>query len=102
MAESPLGDALGVEDEKPEGEKAEVAAGVGASAEAFAAAVAVIASKQDPQVARDTSLFLQEQTALIKVQKLHLHDEHALRMAHLRNQLHEERLRRSGAPTTTS
>jgi hypothetical protein len=90
MAEGMLG---GMEDdEKPEIEGPEALAG----AEAFAAAIAAIASRQDPQVARDTSAFLKEQTELLKVQKDHLKEEHALRLTHLRNQLREENVRQLG------
>src|ERR1700674_2957926 len=92
MTEGLLGGVLGGEDEKPEVEGSEALA----RAEAFAAAVAAIASRQDPQVARDTSTFLRDQSELLKVQKRHLEDEHALRVAHLRNQLREEKVRRFG------
>jgi hypothetical protein len=51
-------------------------------------------SRQDPQVARDTSTFLRDHSELLKVQKQHLEDEHALRLAHLRHQLREKNLRR--------
>jgi tetratricopeptide (TPR) repeat protein len=68
MAEGSLGGVLGEEAETPEVEAPEAVA----SAEAFAAAVAAIASRQDPQVARDTSVFLREHSALLKVQKNHL------------------------------
>lgn len=93
MAEGLVGAVLGEEDEKPDGESVEATSSVATSAEAFAAAVAAIASRQDPAVARDTSAFLQEQTQLLKVQKEHLKDEHALRMSHLRNMLREEKVR---------
>ena len=92
MAEGLLGGILGHEAEKPEVEAPEALAG----AEAFAAAVAARLSASDPEVARDTSAFLKEQTQLLKVQKEHLKDEHALRLAHLRNQLGEETVRRFG------
>jgi tetratricopeptide (TPR) repeat protein len=92
MAEGLLGRILGGEAEKPEVEAPEALAG----AEAFAAAVAARLSASDPEVARDTSAFLKEQTQLLKVQKEHLKDEHALRLAHLRNQLGEENVRRFG------
>jgi tetratricopeptide (TPR) repeat protein len=92
VAEGLLGGILGHEAEKPEVEAPEALAG----AEAFAAAVAARLSASDPEVARDTSAFLKEQTQLLKVQKEHLKDEHALRLAHLRNQLGEETVRRFG------
>ena len=82
MAEGLIGGALGDEEEKPEVE----APGALAGAEAFAAAVAAIASRQDPEVARDTSAFLKEQTRLLQTQRRHLDDEHALRMTQLRHQ----------------
>ena len=92
MGESLLGGFLGEEHETPEAEPAEAPAG----AEAFAAAIAAIASRQDPEVARETSAFLRDQSRLLQVQKTHLEDEHTLRLAHLRNQLREERIRRVG------
>src|SRR5450755_168894 len=92
MAKRVLGRILGHEEEKPEVEAPEALA----SAEAFAAAVAAIASRQDPGVARKTEEFLSEQTQLLKVQKEHLKDEHALRLAHLRHELGEENIRRFG------
>jgi hypothetical protein len=57
MAEGLLEGALGGEEERPD---VEASAGV-AGAEAFAAAIAAIASRQDPEVARDTSAFLKKQ-----------------------------------------
>jgi tetratricopeptide (TPR) repeat protein len=92
MAEGLLDGVLGGEDEKPEVEAADALAG----AEAFAAAVAAIASRQDPQVARDTSAFLRDQSELLKLQRQHLEDEHVLRLQHLRNQVREEGIRRVG------
>jgi tetratricopeptide (TPR) repeat protein len=92
MAEGMLGGILGGEEEKPEVEAPEALAG----AEAFAAAVAAKLSGNDPGVARKTEEFLSEQTQLLKVQKEHLKDEHSLRVAHLRNQLREENVRRFG------
>jgi tetratricopeptide (TPR) repeat protein len=90
VAEGLLGGALGAEDERPEGEAPEPVA----AAEAFAAAIAAIASRQDPQVARDTSTFLKKQSRLLDIQAQHLEDEHALRLAHLHNLPREEKLRR--------
>jgi tetratricopeptide (TPR) repeat protein len=92
MGEGLLGGILGDEPETPEVESAQAPSG----AEAFAAAVAAIASHQDPEVARETSAFLRDQSRLLQVQKKHLEEEHALRLAHLRNQLREERIRRMG------
>ena len=80
MPEGMLGGALGGEEQKQEVEGPEALAGV----DAFAAAVAAIASRQDPGVARRTEEFLSAQSQLLKVQKAHLEDEHALRVAHLR------------------
>ena len=92
MAEGLLGGILGEEDEKPEVEAIEAAAG----AEAFAAAVAAIASRQDPGVARKTEEFLADQSTILKIQAAHLKDEHALRLGALRGQKLEARLRRIG------
>ncbi len=84
MAEGLLGGVLGEEEEKAQAEATEARAG----AEAFAAAVAAIASRQDPKVADRTAEFLLEQTQLLKEQKEVLRDEHALRVVHLRHQSH--------------
>src|ERR1700679_798801 len=92
MAEGLIGGILGEEDEKPEVEEIEAAAG----AEAFAAAVAAIASRQDPGVARRTEEFLADQSNLLKIQAAHLKNEHALRLGALRGQKVEARLRRIG------
>ncbi len=82
MADDLLGGVLGGEEERPEAEAPQALAG----AEAFAASIAAIASRQDPQVARDTSAFLKEQTRLLATQRQHLEDEHALRLAQLTHQ----------------
>src|SRR5450759_3071008 len=92
MAKGILGGILGDEEEKPEVEAPEALAG----AEAFASAVAAKLAGNDPEVARKTVDFLNEQTQLLKVQKEHLEDEHALRLAHLRHELGEENIRRFG------
>jgi tetratricopeptide (TPR) repeat protein len=92
MAESLLGGILADEDEIHEAEARESLA----TADAFASAVAARLAGNDPGVARKTEEFLIEQTELLKVQKKHLLDEHALRLAHLRNQLNEENVRRFG------
>jgi tetratricopeptide (TPR) repeat protein len=92
MAEGMFGGILGDKEEKPEVEAPEALAG----AEAFASAVAAKLAGNDPEVARKTVDFLDEQTQLLKVQKEHLKDEHSLRVAHLRNQLREENVRRFG------
>ncbi len=82
MAEGILDGIVGGEHEKLEVEAPEALAG----AEAFAAAVAAIASRQDPGVAQKTEEFLSAQTQLLHVQKEHLRDEHPLRLALLRGQ----------------
>jgi tetratricopeptide (TPR) repeat protein len=92
MAHGLLGGILGAEDDKSE---ATTQAGL-AAAEAFAAAVAAKLSENDPEVARKTVDFLSEQTQLLKVQKEHLKDEHALRLAHLRHQVRAENVRQVG------
>lgn len=92
MPEGLLGGILGDEDEKPGVEAPEALAG----AEAFAAAVAAIASRQDPEVARKTAAFLDQQSLLLEAQREHLRDEHEVRLAHLRNPLREEDIRRFG------
>jgi len=93
MPEGLLGTILGEEDEKPEVEAPEALAG----AEAFASAVAARLSASDPEVARKTATFLEDQSRLLQTQNKHLEDEHALRLEHLRNQLREERTRQLGA-----
>jgi len=92
MAEGMLGGILGGGEEKPEVEAPEALA----SAEAFAAAVAAKLTGNDPGVARKTETFLDKQAQLLETQNTHLKDEHALRVAHLRNQLREEKVRRFG------
>ncbi len=92
MAEGLLGGVLGGEDEKSETEVPQALAG----AEAFAAAVAAIASRQDPGVARKTEVFLEKQAQLLDTQREHLEDEHALRLEHLAHQRHLLRGQRLG------
>src|ERR1700680_2338663 len=92
MAEGLLCGNLGEAEEKPEVEAPEAPA----SAEAFAAAVAAIASRQDPQVARDTSTVLSKQSRLLGIQAKHLEDEHAARLHYLRGQAREVDIRRFG------
>src|ERR1700722_5188839 len=92
MTEGILGGLLGGEEQRPEVEAPEAVAG----AEAFAAAVAAIASRQDPGVARKTEQFLSEQTELLKIQKEHLKDEHEARLHFLRGQAREVDIRRFG------
>jgi tetratricopeptide (TPR) repeat protein len=84
MADDLLGSVLGGEDEQPETEAPQALAG----AEAFAAAIAAIASRQDPEVARRTTEFLSDQSRLLRTQAQHLQDEHALRLEHLAHQRH--------------
>ena len=92
MSEGLRSGSSGEENEKPGVECPEAVA----RAEAFAAAVAAKLAGHDPQVARDTSVFLQKQTQLLETQNKHLEDEHALRLTHLRNQVSEEGVRRLG------
>jgi hypothetical protein len=92
MAEGLLGEGLGEEDEKSERAASEPQA----CAEAFAAAIAAIAARQDPPVARDTSTFLNDQSGLLKVHKKHLEQEHAMRLHRLRGRAHEGDIRRVG------
>jgi tetratricopeptide (TPR) repeat protein len=92
MAEGLLGGLFGGEEELPEAEAAEAKV----SAEAFAAAVAADQARRDPGVARATEVFLERQAALLKSQDDQLNDERALRLAHLRHQSQEGKLRRVG------
>ena len=92
MADGLLGGILGEEDEKPD----MVASEALASADAFAAAVAARLSASDPQVARDTSAFLKDQSRLLQTQNEHLKDEHAARLHFLRGQAREVDIRRFG------
>jgi tetratricopeptide (TPR) repeat protein len=92
MAEGLVGGVLGDDDAKPELQSAETLAG----AEAFAAAVAAIASRQDPEVARKTAQFLDHQSRLLETQREHLKDEHAARLHLLRGQAREVDIRRFG------
>jgi len=92
MAEGLLGGILGEEEDKPEVEAPDALAG----AEAFASAVAARLSASDPEVARDTSTFLQKQAHLLEIQAEHLKDEHEMRLRHMHNQLSEEGIRRFG------
>jgi tetratricopeptide (TPR) repeat protein len=92
MAYGLLGGILGGEDDKSDA----TAPAARAAAEAFAAAVAAKISGNDPEVARKTVEFLSEQTQLLKAQKECLKDEHALRLAHLRNQVRAENTRQIG------
>jgi tetratricopeptide (TPR) repeat protein len=69
MAEGLLGGVLG-------GEEEDKTASTKVGAEAFAAAVAAKLSASDPEVAKDTSAFLKEQTKLLKVQTMNAEAEH--------------------------
>lgn len=64
--------------------------------EAFAAAVAASAVRQDPQVARETSAFLRRQSQLLELQAKQLEEAHALRLVHLRHQSRLLRAQRIG------
>ena len=92
MAEGLLGGILGDDDDRPQVESPEGAAG----AEAFATAVAARLSANDPGVAQKTQLFLEKQARLLEVQTRHLEDEHAARLHFLRGQAREVDLRRAG------
>jgi tetratricopeptide (TPR) repeat protein len=92
MAEGLLDGVLGGEEQKPDLEPPEALV----AAEAFAAAVAARLSGNDAGVASKTQAFLDKQTQLLDTQNRHLEDEHPLRLAHLRNQLREENVRRFG------
>jgi len=92
MSEGVLGGIIGSEDEKPDAEAPEASA----RAEAFAAAIAAIASRQDPQVARKTVEFLGKQSQLLETQNKHLEAEHAARLHYLRGQAREVDIRRFG------
>ncbi len=85
MPEGVIGGMLGDEDERPELEEALSEA----NAEGFTAAIVHQASQEDPDVAHEAAAFLRVQTE-------HLHEEHPLRLAHLKNQLREQHLRRFG------
>ncbi len=78
-----------------EGEPLEADTETLAAAAAFASAIAAKLAGNDPAVARKTEQFLHDQAQLLQVQKKHLENEHGLRIAHLRNQLREERIRRA-------
>ena len=92
MAESMLGGILGGDDDKPEVEAPETLAG----ADGFAAAVAARLSASDPEVARDTSAFLQKQAQLLDTQRRYLEDEHTARLHYLQGQAREVDIRRFG------
>ena len=67
-----------------------------ARAEAFAAAIAAKLAGSDPELARDTSAFLKEQSHLLQVQAHQLNEDHGPRLKHLRGQAEEIDLRRLG------
>lgn len=92
MAEGLIGGILGEEDEKPEVEAAETVA----SADAFAAAVAVKLAGNDPGVARKTEIFLEKHAQLLEIQAEHLRSEHASRLHFLQGQSREVDIRRIG------
>jgi len=93
MAEGMFEGLLGGEDEEPRSEALE--AGV-IGAEAFAAAVAAHQAGYGPAVARATERFLEDQSHLLRTQTRLIEDEHNLRVAHLRGQSREGKLRRLG------
>jgi tetratricopeptide (TPR) repeat protein len=88
MGEGRIGGILG-EDEKPGVDAPETAP----ATDSFAAAIAARLSAIDPQVAKDTSAYLLDQSRLLKIQAQHLNDEHELRLSHLRGQNLGQRLR---------
>src|SRR5947209_19561206 len=90
MAEGLLGGILGEEEEKPDVEATQTLAG----ADAFAAAVAAKLSASDPEVAKKTAAFLDQQAHLVKVQAKHLEDEHAASLHYLQRQAREVDIRR--------
>jgi hypothetical protein len=90
MAEGMLGGILGGEAGKAEVEAPQSLAG----ADGFAAAVAERLSTVDPQVARNTSAFLQQQAQLLETQRRHLEEEHAARLQYLKGQAREVGIRR--------
>jgi tetratricopeptide (TPR) repeat protein len=90
MAEGMLGGILGGEPGKAEVEAPQSLAG----ADGFAAAVAERLSTGDPQVARDTSTFLKQQSQLLETQRRHLEQEHAARLQYLTGQAREVDIRR--------
>lgn len=92
VAEGMLGGILGEEDQKPEIE----ASGTFAGADAFAAAVAAKLAGSDPEVARDTSVFLKQQAQILETQNQHLKEEHEARLHYLRGQAREVDIRRFG------
>ncbi len=92
MVEEMIGEIVADDDEIPEVE----ATGTRAGVDAFAAEIAAISLRRDPQVARDTSAFLRDQSELLKVPRKHLEDEHAHRFSRLRGQSREGKLRRTG------
>ena len=95
MAEGLLGEILEDKNEKPEVDPPVAPAGT----DAFAAALAAIASHQDPGVARKTEEFLTDQSGLLKIQAQHLKEEHQLRLQYLSGQVGESAIRRFGART---
>ena len=60
----------------------------------LAATVAAKFAGSDAGVARKTEVFLDNQAQLLETQNNHLKEEHALRLANLRNHLSEQALRR--------
>jgi len=104
MAEEITGGVLGEDDERLELEDAELSLITEtASVDPFAATIAHQNALYSPEVARDASHFLQVQARHVEAQTGHVHiqtkllrDEHDLRLAHLKNQLREETVRRLG------
>jgi tetratricopeptide (TPR) repeat protein len=84
-----------LEDDEGASEEELTAAEALIQADAFAATV-VDRQAHNPEVAHATKLFLEEQARLLKVQTRQLEDEHPLRLATLRYQALEGKLRRTG------
>ncbi len=93
MGEGALGGLLGGEEDSPEIEGADASL---LMADAFAAAISANQSSADPAVAQATRIFLDEQARLVRTQRLHLEEEHPLRLKHLYGQSTEGTLRRIG------
>jgi len=105
MAEIKIDEFLGDEGEHAELEGSEppLLGGEIDAVDPFAATIAHQAAIYSPEVAREVANFLQVQAQHVEVQSKHvqtqttlLHDEHHLRLTHLRNQISEETVRRLG------
>ena len=88
-----LGSVLSAQDTGPSGESASDAR---VTAEALGAALAVDQVKDDPRLARATEAFLHEQMLLLQSQREEIAELRGLRVAQLRGQLRESRMRYVG------